>query len=114
MSRVKKVEEAVIDFPVFFNIFFVGKCDAVKVSFSMLSEEILAGLSEIQVRIIEAGVIILFLGGWGLSVHARSVDWLVAAWVYTRIIVVWCWSWKYEIYRYFIENALADSAKIGS
>ena len=97
MSRVKKVEEAVIDFPVF-SIFFVGKCDAVKVSFSMLSEEILGGLSgEIQVRIIEEGVIILFLG---LSVHARSVDWLVAARIYTRIIVVWCWSWKYEINKY--------------
>jgi hypothetical protein len=27
---------------------------------------------------------------------------------------VWCWSWKYEIYRYFVENALADNAKIGS
>ena len=63
MSRVKKAEEAVTDFPVFFN-FLVGKCDAVKVSFSMLSEEILGGLSEIQVRMIEAGVIILFLGGW--------------------------------------------------
>ena len=114
MSRVKKVEEAVIDFPVFSN-FLVGKCDAVKVSFSMFSEEILGGLSEIQVRIIEEGVIILFLGGWDLSVYARSVDWLVAAWNYTRLIVVWCWSWKYEINRYFVENALADNnAKIGS
>ena len=79
----------------------------------MLSEEILGGLSvEIQeVRIIEEGGIILFLG---LSVHARSVDWLVAARIYTRIIVVWCWSWKYEINKYFVENALADNAKIGS
>ena len=80
----------------------------------MFGEEILGGWSEIEVRIIEEGVIILFFGGCDLSVHARSVDWLVAAWVYTRIIVVWCWSWKYEIYRYFIENALADNAKIGS
>ena len=76
----------------------------------MLSEEILGGLSEIQVRVIEVGVIIL-LGGWDLSgVHARSGDWEVAARIYTTVIVVWCLSWEKDINRYFVENALACNA----